>query len=204
MVNEIVVPPIRRAVVPVGAALAAVLVALLVSGHYSGPWWALFPLVTGVALLAGGCWAEGRRGRVADLSARTLIVCGGPTALTGVLLQLSGMADGWPAYPVVAGVSLAAAAWRPVVPGSATDTAIRRVVALWGAVCVLAGLLLAAGVLPVAGVRWWLPIEVVVAAVPLAYGVRLRRGGTAVTLIAFGVLGVLSALSELVQHGPTL
>ena len=207
MMNETVVRPGTRAVVPVAGVLGAVLVALLVSGHRAGPWWAWFPLATGLAMLALAFWLERRAGRFADLSTGTLVLFGGPATVTGLLLLFSGMADGWPAYPVVVGTTLAAVAWRPVVPASAVDTAVRRVLIGWGAICVLTGLMLTGlvmGLIALDGVRWWVPLEAVAGVIPLAFGWRLRRGAAAITLIALGVLTILSALAELIQHGMTI
>lgn len=125
------------------AGVAAVFLAVLLTGHQPGPWWAWFPLTTGLVLLSAGFRLYLLDALPAAIAGRALVVAGSAAVTTGVLLLFEVMPDGWPAYLVVVGTALMGVAIDQVGRAGAAADVVHRLLMVWGMACVFLGVVFA-------------------------------------------------------------
>ncbi|RJL29975.1 hypothetical protein D5H75_23820 [Bailinhaonella thermotolerans] len=188
---------------------AAVLPALVLAGYRPGPWWAWFPLVAGLVLLASGMRMLASDKRWGDIVGRSHLFAGAAATTTGLLLLFEAMDKGWVAYPMVLGVE-AALLYGTFSTASPVASALRRIVMAWGAVTALTGAMLAlqvSGAADVSGLfgpfQWWGALIIALGAAVSVEAARLwrstgRGAGPMSTILAVaGAALVIQGVSEL-------
>ncbi|WP_067967082.1 hypothetical protein [Nocardiopsis trehalosi] len=130
--------------VPVGAlitlaAVGGVFLTVLLTGHDPGPWWAWFPLTSGLVLAALGLRLHRFDAVAAVVAGRVLLLAGASSATAGVLLLFEVIETGWPAFLVVAGAALAGAAVDRTRRGRRLGGLVDRLLLVWGLGCAALG-----------------------------------------------------------------
>ncbi|PRY02301.1 hypothetical protein [Allonocardiopsis opalescens] len=132
--------PYFGAALTVGS-VAAVFGALVLTGHQPGPWWAWFPLTTGLALLVTGLRLHPLPSLGAFVTGRAMLGTGAVTTVSGLLLLFGAMQGGWPAFLLVAGAVVAGLGLDRIGGRGRAAGLTHRVHLVWGTAAMALGVL---------------------------------------------------------------